>query len=632
MAEKSIFSPPMRPHSLDVCASPIDTTSPRADTPSSTADHESTLRAAASHLLHSVRGAGRTVAELAAVLAQPFARDAHTSDEEESSPDFREAFSTDDTDSEDEARYQRARRGSGSAAGLAAHSDYNSDAESVPADKPAEFDQQQVVRNSPAFSFARRLQLRKRMPSYAHLFPPADAEMPPQPIESHGLIGNCHTTALVSLEGSVVWYCYPNHNSPSIFHSLIDQRSGRAGGGPGPCFRITPGREEGATSPTTKQLYYTETNVLLTRFFTDSGVGHVTDYMCMGDASLEHGAKHWLVRELEVVRGKMYFEVECAPAFDYGRATHTTEILPHGALFTSAGAGLAMLVTSSKARVWKSTPNGGARTKVKLQEGQRVVFVFREWCEEKERAKWSETCVQEELVERQRVYLQEQLERLDLPTAISTAPTSAAGTPAPGTPTSARRTMSPVKIPFARTLSDDHANTPSPFASRSSAPPINPPMGVPLALLRVPSIDAAITTGPPSAARSVAASEASSGMQTPHRDFDATFGTHSIRPISISVTDRLRRETTESVQTMYTSAQPCDTRHDLTCDPPSSLLSAGSGASGCRSALTRVDGARACDDQHSCSSCSHSSQPVRSSRRRLAVSESTQRRTERVWS
>ena len=38
-----------------------------------------------------------------------------------------------------------------------------------------------------------------------------------QPIENYGIIGNMRTVALVGMNGSIDWYCYPQFDSPSIF-------------------------------------------------------------------------------------------------------------------------------------------------------------------------------------------------------------------------------------------------------------------------------------------------------------------------------------------------------------------------------------------------------------------------------
>jgi len=36
-----------------------------------------------------------------------------------------------------------------------------------------------------------------------------------QPIENYGIIGNMRTVALIAMNGSMDWYCYPHFDSPS---------------------------------------------------------------------------------------------------------------------------------------------------------------------------------------------------------------------------------------------------------------------------------------------------------------------------------------------------------------------------------------------------------------------------------
>ena len=95
--------------------------------------------------------------------------------------------------------------------------------------------------------------------------------MPYDPIESYGVIGNMRTVALVSREGSIDWMCFPQFDSPSVFGALLDD----AGGGR---FSIRPCASLG----TRKQLYWPDTNVLLTRFLSADGVGEIEDFMPCG--------------------------------------------------------------------------------------------------------------------------------------------------------------------------------------------------------------------------------------------------------------------------------------------------------------------------------------------------------------
>ena len=130
------------------------------------------------------------------------------------------------------------------------------------------------------------------------------------PIEDYGIIGDLHTVALVGKNGSIDFLCLPSFDSPSVFAALLDaDRGGR--------FQIAPQLDDAVH----KQLYLPDTNVLLTRFLSDSGVAEVSDFMPVEDA----GVAHNLVRRAKTVRGEIRFAMRCDPRFDYARATHTVE-------------------------------------------------------------------------------------------------------------------------------------------------------------------------------------------------------------------------------------------------------------------------------------------------------------------
>jgi GH15 family glucan-1,4-alpha-glucosidase len=157
--------------------------------------------------------------------------------------------------------------------------------------------------------------------------------MPYLPIESYGVIGNLRTAALVGRNGSIDWFCFPHFDSPSVFAGILDWRKGGH-------FLITP--DDDGDSVTHKQLYWPDTNVLLTRFLSADGVGEILDYMPVGVRRENRAGYHGIIRRVRVVRGSMKFHMECLPAFNYARDPHQTEIVAGGAKFYSANLNLAL--------------------------------------------------------------------------------------------------------------------------------------------------------------------------------------------------------------------------------------------------------------------------------------------------
>ncbi|MFI2345715.1 glycoside hydrolase family 15 protein [Streptomyces sp. NPDC019443] len=143
-------------------------------------------------------------------------------------------------------------------------------------------------------------------------------------IENHGLIGDLQTAALVTTDGTIDWFCCPRFDSPSVFGALLDREKGGH-------FTVAPAHKTYAT----KQLYFPDTAVLVTRFMTEAGAGEVVDFMPVTGRTAT--PRHRLVRMLRCVRGSMSFEIEMAPRFDYGRKPHKLHITDHGAVFASEG-------------------------------------------------------------------------------------------------------------------------------------------------------------------------------------------------------------------------------------------------------------------------------------------------------
>ncbi|MEV0297472.1 glycoside hydrolase family 15 protein [Nocardia sp. NPDC050710] len=184
------------------------------------------------------------------------------------------------------------------------------------------------------------------------------------PIAEHGIIGDLQTAALVSSAGTIDWWCTPRFDSPSIFASLLDSERG------GFCRLAV---DSTARDATVRQLYMSDTAILLTRFMAAEGVGEVGDFMepIRDPAPTD---RHRLVRVVRVVRGTLTFTLTCRPRFDYGRAAHTLERIDNRAVvFHGPETDLHLQATDSIAL---QDDNGDITARFTLSEGETAVVVL----------------------------------------------------------------------------------------------------------------------------------------------------------------------------------------------------------------------------------------------------------------
>jgi GH15 family glucan-1,4-alpha-glucosidase len=181
-----------------------------------------------------------------------------------------------------------------------------------------------------------------------------------EPIENYGVIGNMRSIALVSMNGSIDFLCYPNFDSPSVFAALLDdERGGR--------FQIQPQLDEKRV----RQLYFPDTNILLTRFLAEEGLAELTDYMPIGTDGEEPNE---IVRSLAVIRGKVDFKMLCQPRFDYARSGHTLSIDDGCAIFSPAGNSCPAMALYSSTALRQQAQD--VTSEFTLRAGQKATFIF----------------------------------------------------------------------------------------------------------------------------------------------------------------------------------------------------------------------------------------------------------------
>jgi len=181
------------------------------------------------------------------------------------------------------------------------------------------------------------------------------------PIERYGVVGDLRTAALIGVNGSVDFLCFPRFDSPSIFQALLDdERGGR--------FAITPLVEDVRH----RQHYLWDSNVLLSRFLAADGVAEISDFMPLEPP----GGAPQLVRRAKTVRGEVRYRLLCAPRFDHARARHRAVVTEDGVVFTPDATDLPAL--RLRAEVPMRVRNGDAVAEFTLAAGQTCAFILEE--------------------------------------------------------------------------------------------------------------------------------------------------------------------------------------------------------------------------------------------------------------
>ena len=188
--------------------------------------------------------------------------------------------------------------------------------------------------------------------------PPRDtrkemSEMTPR-IEDYALLGDTHTAALVSNQGSIDWLCFPRFDSAATFAALVgDEENGR--------WQIAPDGQITAS----RRRYRGDTLVLETDFETPEGSIRLVDFMPARGETAE------VVRLVEGVRGRVRVQMELKARFDYGRIRPVIRRID--------GADVAFAGPDS---VWLHTPvetrdeEGVLRAEFSVTAGELVPFVL----------------------------------------------------------------------------------------------------------------------------------------------------------------------------------------------------------------------------------------------------------------
>ncbi len=136
----------------------------------------------------------------------------------------------------------------------------------------------------------------------------------PNLISQHGVIGDMRTLALVAQDGTIDFFCHPEIDSPTLFGALLDDHKGGV-------FRFGVGR--GNDGMKHRQIYLPDTNILVTRFLGDDGIGEITDFMPVDGSGR-------IVRRAKAIMGDVDFALTIAPRPEYATAEPRIERIDGG--------------------------------------------------------------------------------------------------------------------------------------------------------------------------------------------------------------------------------------------------------------------------------------------------------------
>lgn len=184
------------------------------------------------------------------------------------------------------------------------------------------------------------------------------------PLDEYGVIGDCHTAALVHRGGAIDWMCLPRFDSPWTFGRLIDWRRGGY-------LRLSADRA-GVSS----RRYQTDSNVLETRWLSGTGEADVWDFMPLhdGDAGRDVAATLRLVRVVKPVRGTLDWSLDVVPVRGGSHERAPLVATRPGCLVTgSADACLSVQYPES----FRGEPlDGGVRLRGTLEAGDIAVVAL----------------------------------------------------------------------------------------------------------------------------------------------------------------------------------------------------------------------------------------------------------------
>jgi len=210
------------------------------------------------------------------------------------------------------------------------------------------------------------------------------------PINTYGIVGDCHSAMHVAPDGAIDWGCLPDFDSPALFCRLLDAQRGGY-------FQVSP------TDPalTGTQHYLRGSNVLQTTFSDESGELVLTDFMPVETLSTgsyhtvlhttttqmhQDNSRHGLVRLVTCTQGTMAVTITLKVTPNYAAdacsitllSGHTGAVISSKEQHIGLAAIGASLLPSFSVHILNDEQNMHPvlRMQVTLREGERLTLAL----------------------------------------------------------------------------------------------------------------------------------------------------------------------------------------------------------------------------------------------------------------
>jgi GH15 family glucan-1,4-alpha-glucosidase len=179
-------------------------------------------------------------------------------------------------------------------------------------------------------------------------------------ITDYGLIGDLHSAALVSKEGSIDYCSLPWLDSPTIFASLLDDEKGGY-------FCLQPSVPFSST-----QEYISNTNILSSRFTTEEGEALLYDFMPVENSGQGGGKNRRIHRCLKLIRGTIPFRLTLKPRPEYARVIPAIKAVGNNRFSIQYGRKTLTLIVECRNTSLLGNSSGELLLSLQLDAGEQV--------------------------------------------------------------------------------------------------------------------------------------------------------------------------------------------------------------------------------------------------------------------